>query len=163
MALLRSQPSGLPAGAQAQWQRHCSPKFTVINLNDCLYRAQRGTDPLSILRLRRAAFVSWRHLAPLPGLRKVGRWKGHPPPSAGAGENTPVRERGERLFKGHAQQEEPFLGPRSETQRWWVEFWPGLWEPWFWSGLNPKSQRDLSFPCNKQENRVYWGGQMFWF
>lgn len=54
------------------------------------------------------------------------------------------------MFKGHAQQEEPFLGPRSETQRWWVEFWPGLWEPWFWSGLNPKSQRDLG------PNRSLW-------
>lgn len=35
------------------------------------------------------------------------------------------------------------LGPRSETQSWWVESWPGLWEPQFWSWLNPESQRDL--------------------
>ena len=119
--LLRSQPSGLPAGAQAQWQHHCSPKFTVINLNDCLYRAQHGTDPPSILRPRRAAFVSWCHLAPLPGLRKVGRWQGHPPPSAEARENTPVRERGERLFKVHAHSKSNpswGLGVRPRGGRW---------------------------------------------
>ena len=57
----------------------------------------------------------------LPGLRKVGRWQGHPPPSAGAGENTPVRERGERLFKVHAHSKSNpswGLGARPRGGRW---------------------------------------------
>ena len=97
-ALLRSQPSGLPAGARPSGSTAAAPD-SVISLNGRLYRAQRGTDPPSILRPRRAAFVSWRHLASLPGLRKVA---GCPSPSAGARESASIRERGERLFKVHA-------------------------------------------------------------